>query len=342
MNAILLSLNLRGRRLSSLALLSAAVLAACETDRPVGPDPAAIPTEASTARLASRGWLSITIVDQNGAAPTTTGAQFTVAMSGQGMTKFLVDNGSGDADSTPNKLQMMLAGGSYTVCQTVAPTDYVLPATACKSVIVGGIVPATLQFVDPTVARVRWRVIDFLQQEVGGAVIKVHDGITWSTIADNSPLDLDPAPGKFEVKSPNGNYSTCGLNPPAGWLFTYSSCFGIPTPHGQTTDFMGFGVQPEYSAYWYVANPDGWGAGPSAYEIKNAAGTWSAIVEDDGLNDRWQAMGSVWVILPGDGDYEVCQTKAPPGTEFPKQPCIQFSIKHGEFKLVGYFVSEWL
>ena len=79
-----ISLDRSARRLSSMALIGAAALAACDNDHTVGPNAVRIPTDASAIAVAQGGTLSIVIYDQTGAAPTNVGAQFTVAPTGGG------------------------------------------------------------------------------------------------------------------------------------------------------------------------------------------------------------------------------------------------------------------
>ena len=214
-----------------------------------------------------------------------------------------------------------------------------LPASTCQTVIVDGIVPAQLTFVDLTVARATWAVVDFLQHPIGGAVIKVHDGNSWSTIADNSALDLDPALGKFEVKSPNGNYSICPLTPPTGWVFMSPYCIGMPTPHGQTTNLFGFGVHPEYSVYFYATDYDQ-PVGGSEYIVTDGLG-YSAKLVDDGLNDMWTAAGGkIWIQLPHDGDFTICQTVAPTNTAIADPSCKRVSVKLGVLEYANFFNSK--
>ena len=71
MLSTLISFDRSARRLSSLALVGAAALAACDNDNTVGPKPAAIPTQASPAvGVAKPGTLIITIVAWSGAVAT--------------------------------------------------------------------------------------------------------------------------------------------------------------------------------------------------------------------------------------------------------------------------------
>ena len=331
----------RALRASSLALAGAVMLAACDNDNALGPNPvASMPTTPSLAKATGTQQLTITIVDQN-ASPITLGARFKVTNSAGGPGSIVSDNANTDANAAVGTILLKgLAAGSYEVCQTIAPTDYVLPATPCKTVIVGGIVAASVQFVDLTVARAKWRIVDFLENRIGGAVIKVHDGASWSTIADNSAGDLDPAPGAFEVKAPNGSYSICPKTPPAGWAFMVQTCIGIPTPHGQTSDLSGFGVNPEYSVYFAAANYDGL-AGPTEYEITAVSGNFAAKIVDDGANDRWTGvLGRMWIVLPAAGDYQICQTVAPPNTAIADPACRIVNVSLGVLTDGGLFISK--
>ena len=332
----------RALRVSSLALAGVVMLAACDNDKSVGPNPVtSMPTSPSLAKATGTQTLTITLVDQNASPGTTLAAKFKVTSSAGGPGSLVVDNAPNDGNSAIGTILMKgLAAGSYEVCQTIAPTDYVLPAAPCKTVIVGGIVAASVQFVDLTVARVRWRIMDHIGNGIGGAVIKVHDGNAWSTITDNSSLDLDPAPGAFEVKAPNGSYSTCPKAPPAGWVFSAPNCFGMPAPHGQTTDFPGFGVNPEFSVYFAAANYDGL-AGPSEYEIKAVSGNFSAKLVDEGVNDAWTGwLGRMWIKLPAAGDYQICQTVAPPNTAIADPACKTITVTFGVLADAGLFVSK--
>lgn len=334
--------DLRALGVPALALAGAVVLAACENDKSVGPSSVtSVPTAASLARATGNATLTIRLVDQNSDPVTTLAAKFKVSTSAGGPGALIVDNAPNDGDSAIGTILMKgLAAGTYEVCQTIAPTDYVLPEVPCKTVIVGGIAAASVQFVDLTVARVKWGTVDFLGNRIGGAVIKVHDGLSWSTIADNSTLDLDPAPGAFEVKAPQGTYGICPKTPPSGWIFSYPYCIGMPTPHGQTTDLSGFGVNPEFSAYFAAANYDGL-AGPSGYEIKAVSGNFSAKLVDEGVNDAWTGnLGRMWIKLPAAGDYQICQKVAPPNTAIADPACKTITVKLGVLVDAGLFVSK--
>jgi len=330
MNATPLSLDLRARRLSSLALLGALALAACDTDRPLGPNPKTIPTEASAAKGIQTNSFSVTIVDQNGSAPSTVGAQFTVAQSGQGLAVFLVDNGPGDNNPTPNKLTMKVTNsGTYTVCQTVAPADYVLPSPACKSVMVGGILPALLTFVDPTAPHVSWAVRDALDDSlIANAVFKDGQG---NTITDNSPSDLDPTPGKIEVKTTLATFEVCTAGNPPGYVWFVASigCVTTATNPGQTTALPAFYANPEASMHWYilVSNYTGFG---TAYTITAAEGGWALKLADNGPEDMISGSGMIYLKVPAAGWYTVCQTVGPINGQPADPACQRIEVKFGE------------
>ena len=67
-----------GLRFSSLLLVGSTLLAACNNDQPLAPAAKAVPTEASASVGVQSAQLYITIRDENGAAPASVGARFTV------------------------------------------------------------------------------------------------------------------------------------------------------------------------------------------------------------------------------------------------------------------------
>ena len=333
------------RRLSSLALIGAATLTACDADKTVAPKPAQVPTEASPLIVSVKpSALVITIVDENGNPPKTTGAQFTYTAAGGGASYFLIDNGSGDADPTPNVIKKLNLLGAYTVCQTVAPADYVLPTPACQSVSVGGGTISKLTFVDKTVGLIQFAAVDMLDGGVKGATFSVDLGNGPVQVLDNSALDLDKNPGRFLVKAPNGTFSMCPSTPPTGWFFNAGQgCSSGTAPAGQTTWVEAWHLFAEYSFEVLVADPITWGAGPSSYVVTGANG-FSATLVDQGTNDRWTSkLGYLYMVLPAAGTYTICQTTPPPGTKLANQPCVQFSVQYNNDPVVLVtFTSDWL
>jgi hypothetical protein len=252
----------RGIRLSSLVLAGATLLAACDNDRPTEPIVEAKPVAANLGKGSTPGGLIISLVDQNGQSPATLGAQYTmtVAKSG-GMTTFAVDNGPGDTNSFIGVIVMLnVTPGSYTVCQTVAPSDFVLPSPKpCQSITVlpGTNTPgsaAHIQFTNLTVPHATWVAFDDLNWvNIAGVTFTGDNGSGPVVIADNSPLDLDPTPGKFEMRVPNGNsFTVCPKATPPGYAFPAipQGCVTKAVAPGQTTAMGNMFVRHEYSAYW--------------------------------------------------------------------------------------------
>jgi hypothetical protein len=342
MLSTLLSSDRRGLRFTSLALAGAAMLAACDNDQPLSPTSVPKPSAPSPALAAKGGTLVIAIVDQNTKPVTTLTSQFTVANMSSGLGLFALDNGAGDTDPTVGSIRMTgLASAKYEVCQTVAPTDYLLPATACQTVIVGGIVPAQLTFIDPTVPHAVWTFRDGWNNIIPGGTVIGNDGTGPVVIADNSPLDLDPTPGRFDVKVPlNNGYTICPKTPPAGYVFMSGQyCIGMPTSAGQTTDLLGFGVNPKASAWWYTTDfnvP----VGPAEFSVTDASGNVVMKIVDDGQNDSWQALGKFYVTFPAPGDYLVCETTPPPNTMLADPACMKVSITLGVPAYIGLFNSK--
>ena len=337
MKATLISFDRRGLRRSSLALLGAVTLAACDDERPLplGPNPTSAPTEASLAKGVKGGTLIITMVDQNQSTVGTLGGQFTLAKTGQ-PTYFGVDNGPGDGDAATGVIQRNgLVGGAYTVCQTVAPTDYVMANPACQSVLViaGGV--AQLQFVNVTMARATFRTIDYAFNYIGGAEFKLRDS-TAAVIAqfvDNTGPDLDPNPGRFDLKfAVEGTYSICPVTPPPGYLFPFpAGCVGFQVTHGKESPMPEFWVYPPYSAYWHVTDgtwtPDFYAVliGPSTFEVTGNA--YTATIVDNGANDFDTRLGRLAINLPDEGWYTVCQTVPPINHQNATPSCKRIEVK---------------
>lgn len=344
MLSTLIRLDRSTRRLSSLALVGAATLAACDTDKSVAPRTDAVPSDASPLILQLKpSALIITIVDQNGKAPKTVGAQFTITAAG-GPSVFLIDNGSGDADPTPNVIKRLNLLGAYNLCQTVAPPDYVLPTTPCQSVSVGGGIMTNVKFIDSTVGLIQFSAVDIFDGGVKGATFSVDLGNGPVSVLDNSALDLDKNPGRFLVKAPNGTFNICPGTPAAGWFFNVAAqgCGNGTAPAGQTTWVAAWRMYAAYSVAVLVGDPITWGAGPSTYTVTNANG-FSVTLVDQGPIDRSSKLGYLYMVLPAAGDYMICQTTPPPGTKLANQPCVQFSVQYNNDPIVTVtFTSDWL
>jgi hypothetical protein len=343
MRALLPSFDRRGLRLSSLVLAGSTFLAACDTDRPLEPTTTETPTAANLALTgkAKVGALRITVLDQNNALPTTASSQFTVASMGGGKTFFVVDNAPNDMHSMIGSVLVILPAGWYNVCQTVAPAEYVLPTSPLCQQYPVEIVAGTstladashIQFDILTVGHLQWTVSDMLNQPIAGAVFTAAYSTGVDTIPDNSAKDLDKNPGRFEIKvtDPSG-VTVCSFVPPKHWMFATpfpSNCYGLLPPAGQTTFLTNYIVHPEYSVFWYAQDVNGL-AGPSTYQVTGgASGTFSATITDGDANDMYPGMGKLWLQLPEDGDYVICQTVAPPKSQIANPTCQKINITFG-------------
>lgn len=342
MRASLPSFDRRGPRLSSLLLAGSTILAACDTDRPLEPTTATTPPAANMALTAKGGALRISVLDQNNALPTTAGSQFTISPVGGGKTFFVVDNATPDSHSLLGSVLIVgLKPGFYNVCQTVAPADYVLPTSPLCQQFPIEIVAGTSTLADAshvgfnilTAAHLQWTVADMLDQPIAGAVFTATYLTGADTITDNSAKDLDKNPGRIEIKlaDPSG-VTVCSFTPPKYWMFATpfpSNCFGLQPPAGQTTFLTNYIVHPEYSVFWYAQDVNGL-AGPSTYQVTGgASGTFSATITDGDASDMYPGMGKLWLQLPEDGDYVICQTIAPPKSQIANPSCQKINITFG-------------
>jgi hypothetical protein len=348
MRAVLTFIDRRGLRLSSLTLAGAALLAACDTDRPTEPTPSAMPVAPSLAKGGNLGGLIISLVDQNNQSPANLGAQYTVAKSG-GMPTVVADNGPSDSNSYVGLVVMLnIAPGTYTVCQTAAPSDFVLPSPQpCQTigVLAGSNTPGTasvIQFVNLTVPRATWVAFDDINWDsIPGVTFTGDDGSGPVAILDNSPLDLDPTPGKFAVQVPNGtSYTVCPKATPAGYVFPTipQGCVTKPMAPGTTTAIGNMYVRHEFSAYWYVSL----GSLPSkGSEFTITQGTTGNTIKvaDNGMNDMSLGM-TVYVKLPAAGWYTVCMTTPPVGGQISDPSCRRIDVQLGELTYAGFFDSK--
>lgn len=349
MHASLNSLARRGIRPSLLALAGTVLLAACDNDRPTAPSTESKPIAPSLAKGGNPGGLIISLVDQNGQSPANLGAQYTVTKSG-GMSFMAVDNGPGDTNSFIGVIVMLtVTPGTYTVCQTAAPSDFVLPSPpACQTigVLAGTNTPGSashVQFVNLTVPRARWVAFDDINWDsIPGVVFTGDDGSGPVTIADNSPLDLDPTPGKFEVKVPNGSsYTVCPKATPPGYVFPPipQGCVTKPVAPGTTTSIGNMYVRHEYSAYWFVSL-NGSPSNGAEFTITHALSGTTIKVADDGLNDMAPGSMIVYVKLAAAGWYTVCMTTPPVGGQITDPSCVRTFVQSGEYGWAGGFDSK--
>jgi len=342
----------RGSRLAAVALTSVALLTACETDNSVGPN-AGLPTSASLAKLSgpnSSATLVIRMVDQNNnVIPALAAwAKFTVELKGQSPMD-VIDNGKRDADLTVGIVRVSgLAAGTYTVCQTVAPTNRVLPPNPCATIaLVAGRI-GSIDFVNLAKARIRWSTKDYVGNLIGGMEFSFqHPDGTFVPFSDNLIPDLDPTDGKVELQvDTEGFYTVCEVGLPAGYVPPQQQmvfCFTKELKHGQITDAASWVVYPQFSMYWGVSNgvmdstfnliP----IGGASFTVSSSLGTMTVV--DNGANDIDQRPGQIAVKLAGESYYTICQTVVPAGYSAPTNPCKRIQLYEGDPTFAGWFIN---
>jgi len=340
MNATLLSFGRHGPRLSSLAL-GAVLLTACDNDRPLGPNPATLPSAAALGKGPTKGVISIAVVDQNKNAVASAGAEFTLTSGATTITA--IDNGAGDSDPTTGILFVKgLMPGVYDVCEKVVPAGYVMASPTCDTATVLPGVTTPLQFFNPTAPLVAWEAQDAVTLlGVGGTMFSGDDGSGSVAIADNSPLDLDPTPGKFRVMVKGASFTVCPKTAPAGWVFYQNPpCATTATPAGQTITLAPFYVAPEASAYWWSGVSGSPGGLGTEYTVTAASGGFSITVVNNGLNDMADPAFMLYVKLPAPGWYTICQTVAPAGGQLADPVCRRVEVPLGHPQYAGFFDSK--
>ena len=350
MVAPLISSGRSARRLSIAMLASMALLAACDIDETVAPNRAEIPATAQAALSPLKsGTLVVRVVDQFQIVITTSSAQFTGAKAGQAPWA-LLDNAQGDSDPAVGTIKLSMAPGTYEVCETTAPVDHALPNSKCQTISVVAGTTTNLMFINPTIARLRWTVVDIWQNYVGGAAFSLTDSnaTVIATFVDNAPPDVDPTPGKFEVKLPvEGVYGLCTVQPPAGYVYPGQQvfCMGHPVQHGQITTTPPYTVYPTLSAYWQVtdgtmdANFSYNLIGPSKFKVTSAVGAFTMDVIDNGLNDIDAALGKLAVKLPAAGYYSICEIQPPPNHWNAKPSCKRINVQSNVPAWAEWFIN---
>lgn len=352
MFAPLLSFDRRALRLSTLVLAGALTLTACDTDDPMSPKHPDLPTTAKPALALNAGTLLIKVVDKNQALITTSIAEFKVT-GPNNATMNVKDNFLNDADPTVGQIQMKgLAPGLYQACETTAPVNYVLPNPVCgfATVYVGA--TTGLTFMNPTMARVQWSVVDAVGNFVPGMVFTLKDSTNAivTLITDNVGADTDPTGGKFDIRWPTeGTFTLCEGPPPAGYVYPKAQikfCFPFQIKHGQTKVVAKFSVYPVASAYWQVS--DGillptfyWNLiGPSTFTVTPVAGGVPITVVDNGANDIDPTLGKLAAKLPSAGAYSICETVPPNGYWNAQPACKQIEVATGEPAWAQWFFNQ--
>lgn len=330
------------------------MLAACDSDRPVAPKAVEVPPAATASLLPGKtGSVVIKLVDGANAIIPLTGAGFTVEGPGQ-TTWTIMDAGPNDQkydkDSTAGVILIKnMSPGQYEFCEGLPPTGYGVVNPRCQTTGVYAGATSGLVFHHLPVAHLKWSVKDLASNFIGGATFTLDSNdVTIAAIGDNTVLDSDPAPGKFDVKIPfESYYKVCVTTPPAGYLFPVNqiTCVANTIKQGTVTDFGTFGVNPVYSVYWKVtdgsldANSQYTLIGPSSFTLASADGLFNFAVVDNSINDFDSVLGKIAVKLPSGGYYSICETQ-PPVNHWNAQPsCKRISVASGEPASADYFIN---
>ena len=354
MHTTLLPVFRRSTRLSSIVLVGAAMLAACNTDQPVAPKPPEVPATAQPAVLpGNSGSLVIKLVDGANAIIPLTGAGFVVQGPSQ-TTWTIVDAGPNDqqydADPTAGVILIKnMSPGQYKFCETLPPTGFGVVNPLCQTVGISVGTTSQLVFHHLPVAHIKWGVKDFAGNYIGGATFTLDsNNVMVAKIGDGTVLDSDPAPGKFDVKIPfESKLKLCVTTPPAGYVFAanQATCVTKKIEQGTVLDLGNFRVNPVYSAFWGVTNgfldpvQGYYLIGPSTFNVTSSDQVYSYDVVDNSANDFDPVLGKIAVKFLKGGTWSVCETQPPVNHWNANPACKQISVASGVPADVGYFIN---
>ena len=347
MYAALPLLNRRAHRLTSLAVFGVALLAACDSDKPVAPKPATLPTDAALQALPYKsGTLVLKLIDQNQniiphAFPD---VRATFAITGPNNSTWQVtDDSLPDTHATAGIIALKsLVPGTYKACEISPPIGFGVVGQSCLSTQVYAGVTSSLNFVHDKEAFRQWKVWDEVQNFVGGTVFQLDsNNVTIGDIADNDwPSDMDPTVGGFHLNLRHeATYKVCLKQTPPGFVQRVGQdpCVETNVKMGSQLKLPTFAVVPTYSANWRVT--DGLTLiGPSTFKVFKGFGGF--LVVDNGVNDRDPTLGELAVALPEAGQYTVCET-IPPVNHWNAQPaCKQITVSAGMPWSPGTFINQ--
>ena len=151
------------------------------------------------------------------------------------------------------------------------------------------------------VAHIKWTVTDYASNFIGGATFTLDsNAVTIAAIGDNTVLDSDPAPGKFDVSPVRvvlqavRDHAARELSVPINQI----TCVANNIKQGPCRT-GNFGVNPVYSVYWKVAGAASTLIGPSTFQLASADGLYNFAVVDSSINDFDSVLGKIAVKLVG-------------------------------------------
>ena len=145
--------------------------------------------------------------------------------------------------------------GTWTVCQTVAATGYVLPAgqPCAKVVVQWGEIGWAGFFVNNLPYSANWGVTEGVVDAnnnyapLAGAkfTVQYQRSLNKTSIDDNGPNDYDPRPGRVAMKlGAAGTYTVCEVQAPANHWLPKPPCQTVNVKYA-TPAFVGWFITPE-------------------------------------------------------------------------------------------------
>lgn len=234
----------------------------------------------------------------------------------------VVDNGANDADGDAGEFRVANARvGTYSVCETAAPSGYILDPDCAAVSVTDGAPNGTIAagtFVN-TLGSIAWQKEDEDAALLGGATFEVTPNPLTGTgslvIEDGDANDADPAAGKIKIANSRvGTYSVCETIPPDGYIGD-PDCANVSVsaaaPNG--TIAAGTFVNRLGSIAWQKHDEEGKPLGGATFTIQLLPDGVLVEVEDNGPDDDDPDAGEFLVDDLPTGTYEVCETVAPPG-----------------------------
>ena len=333
------------------ALLGVALLAACDTDKPIAPTTTNVPTAQSALFPIRTGALRMTVVDDQGNLVTGWGATIKLTDS-QNNIVTVQDQSMKDGD--PNVGRLVLAGlnpGLYTVCDSVPAADYLLGKNPCVTASVSaGVTKDGGTFVNPRRPHVVVSTIDIWNKLHGGAWLAISDSLGAGQIVyDNfGGSDQDPVSGVIKaVVFDQGKHKVCVIQPPTSYHFipgnTY--CATFQAVYGQTQTLAPFVFTLPYVGRWGVTdggldiNNEYTKIGPSSFTVYNPKTLSWINIDDNGWNDEDKTLGKISMPVPNAGSYSVCEV-TPPTNHWNATPnCKTMTVAMDVPAWVGWFIN---
>ncbi|WP_300683637.1 SpaA isopeptide-forming pilin-related protein [Nocardioides sp.] len=231
----------------------------------------------------------------------------------------IVDNDPLDADPADGALKVTgLDWGSYTLTESTAPTGYTPSSTTYTAVL-----DATHLSIDvgaiantPIPGDLTWSKTD-----AGGAALAGSEWTltgpsypTGTTVADNGPLDADPADGALKVTGLDwGSYTLTETTAPTGYVLdptVHTVSIGATALHGAVGAIVN--APTPGSVTWTKSDPSGKALAGSVWSLTGPGG-YAATITDNGSGDEDPAAGAFKVSGLAWGSYTLSETKAPAG-----------------------------